>query len=116
MCPWQGGQAQCGWEEGINEASDQRIEEGSLDPIKLCSWPLLEMDGLAATLAPPSGGSASCRSQTAHKGPRAWVTLKGGGHVVTPTPPPTHDTVLKSSCLGQEWEPWLDSSIAVTFR
>ena len=65
MCPWQGGQAQCGWEEGINEASDQRIEEGSLDPIKLCSWPLLEMDGLAATLAPPSGGSASCRSQTA---------------------------------------------------
>ena len=52
---------------GINKASDQRIEEGGLDPIKLCPWPLLEMDGLAATLAPPSGGPASCGSQTAHR-------------------------------------------------
>lgn len=73
-----------GW---INKASDQEIGEGGLDPIKFCPWPLLEKGGLAATLAPPSGGPASCGSQTPHKAPRAWVTLRGGGCVATPTPP-----------------------------
>ena len=37
------------------------------------------MDGLAATPVPPSGGPASCGSQTACKVSRAWATLRGGG-------------------------------------
>lgn len=86
----------------INKASDQEIEEGGLDPIKLSlasprnGWP--GSNSCSTLWGPASGGS-----QTAHKIPRAWVTLRGGGCVATPTPPPR---VLRSSCLGYGWEHW----------
>lgn len=95
-----------GWKDGpsvggrgINKACDQSTEEEALDPIKLCLWPLPEMEGLEATLAPPSGGPASGRSQTACKAPRAWVTLRGGDWVATPIP--THRRFPGAAGPGQ---------------
>lgn len=48
---------------GASKASDPEDCEGGLDPIKLCPWPLLEMDALAATLAPPSVAQPALRAR-----------------------------------------------------
>lgn len=83
----------------INKASDQGTEEGGLDPIKLSlasprnGWP---GSNSCSTL----WGPASCGSQTAHKVPRAWVTLRGGGCVATPPPPQGSQEQLPGVRMG----------------
>lgn len=87
-----GGTAQSGWEEGLNKASDQRAEEGGLDPIKLrpgFSWKPLPGE----TPAPPSGDPSSCGSQAAIKH-KSWGGLKERGLCVHTHCPRSHGSPL----------------------